>query len=228
MEMVSSVPRWLDRNHFLLRRLHSLSGIVPIGAFLCVHLLTNSTAFVGADSFNEHVLQIHHLPWLLAVEWLFIFLPLAFHGSYGVVIAWQGKMNPLQYPYLDNWRYALQRVTAWITIGFIIIHLLHFRFAHLLGGVDYKEGAMASGAFAFTRQGFLTVWLPVWLLVVIYVTGLTAAVFHFCNGIVTFCITWGITVGVAARKRVSVLAGALGVVLLFWGLASLYALAGRG
>ena len=222
--MADPAPSWLDRNHFVLRRLHSLTGILPIGVFLIFHLLTNSTAFLGAGSFNEHVLQIHHLPWLLAIEWLFIFLPLAFHGIYGVAIAWQGQMNQFQYPYMDNWRYSLQRVTAWITIVFVAVHLLHFRFAHWFGVPEYKA---ASDFFALTQQGYVNLWLPEWLWMVLYGIGLAAAVFHFCNGIVTFCIVWGITVGVAARKRVSVAAGALAVVLVFWGLASLYALAGR-
>jgi len=33
---------------FLLRRLHSLTGIVPIGAFLLEHFLSNAEAFKGA------------------------------------------------------------------------------------------------------------------------------------------------------------------------------------
>ena len=36
---------------FLLRRLHSLSGIVPVGAFLFEHILiSNSTAITGPDT----------------------------------------------------------------------------------------------------------------------------------------------------------------------------------
>lgn len=220
--MATSAPGVLERNHFLLRRLHSLSGIVPIGVFLIFHLLTNSTAFLGPAHFDEHVHTIHSLPWLVAIELLFIFLPLAFHGLYGILIAWQGKLNANQYPYMDNWRYTLQRVTAYITIVFVVIHLLHFRFAHWFGVMEYK--AAKPLFFDFTQQGFLNLWLPAWLWMVIYVIGLTAVVFHFCNGIVTFCITWGITVSVPSRQKLSVAAGVLGVVLLAWGVVSLYAL----
>jgi succinate dehydrogenase / fumarate reductase cytochrome b subunit len=214
-----ALPSWLDRHHFLLRRLHSLTGIVPIGGFLIFHLLTNSTAFLGPEHFDEHVQSIHSLPWLLAIEFLFIFLPLAFHGVYGILIAWQGKLN--QYPYVDNWRYTLQRITAYITIAFVVVHLLHFRFAHWFGVPEYK--AAQPFFFDFTQQGFLNLWLPAWLWTVIYTIGLTSAVYHFCNGIVTFCITWGITVGVEVRKKLSVAAGALAVVLLAWGVLSLVA-----
>ena len=36
---------------FILRRLHSLSGIIPVGAFLFEHILvSNSTAITGPDA----------------------------------------------------------------------------------------------------------------------------------------------------------------------------------
>jgi succinate dehydrogenase / fumarate reductase cytochrome b subunit len=222
--VATTAPGVLERNHFLLRRLHSLTGIIPIGAFLFNHLLTNSTAFLGAEHFDEHVLWIHSLPWLLFIEIFFIFLPLAFHGGYGVLIALQGRPNQSQYPYMDNWRYTLQRVTAWIALVFILLHLSHFRFAHWFGGPAYAPAVHEPGSFEITRQGFMQLWLPMWLWVTIYVVGTAATVFHFCNGIATFCITWGITVGDASRKRVSVAAAGLGVVLMAWGVASLYAL----
>jgi len=224
MNVNQTAPGFLDRNHFALRRLHSLTGIVPVGAFLINHLLTNSTAFLGTKNFNEHVEWIHGLPWLVFIEVLFIFLPLAFHGGYGVLIALQGKSNAAQYPYLDNWRYSLQRVSAWIMVPFILVHLAHYRFAHWFGGTNYFTAEAHGGFFAFTQSGFLHMWLPTWVWVVLYIIGLTATVYHFCNGIGTFCITWGLTVGDASRKRVSAGAAAFGVVLMIWGLTSLYAL----
>lgn len=222
--MATAAPSFLDRNHFLIRRLHSLSGIVPIGAFLVNHLLTNSTAFLGDDAehFDQHVKWIHDLPWLLAIEILFIFVPLAFHAIYGVVIAIQGRTNVTAYPYMDNWRYTLQRVTAWITLVFVVVHLLHFRFAHLFGLPEYADAYDAF--FNATKSGFFNVWLPPGVWVALYAIGTVSAVYHLCNGLVTFCITWGITVGDQSRKYVSVGAAGLGVVLCAWGFLSLYAL----
>ncbi|MBK9120924.1 MAG: succinate dehydrogenase cytochrome b558 subunit [Phycisphaerales bacterium] len=214
---------FLRQHHFLLRRLHSLTGLVPVGIFLINHLLTNSTAFLGAQHFDEHVAWIHAMPWLLAIEIFGIFLPLAFHAGYGVVIALQGRPNTRQYPYMDNWRYTLQRLTAWITLVFIIVHLVHFRFAHWFGAADYKDAI--PHFFTHTQAGFLDLWLPLWAWIVIYVIGLVAAVFHFCNGLVTLCITWGITVGDAARRKVGVGAAGLGVLLIVWGVLALIALA---
>ncbi len=223
--MADTAPGWLDRNHFALRRLHSLTGIVPIGLFLINHMLANSTAFLGEAHFNHHIELIHSLPWLVWVEVLFIFIPLTFHGLYGVVIAWQGRLNSDRYPYLDNWRYTLQRVTAYIVIVFVLAHLAHFRFAHWFGSAaPYAAAHDAEGGFfRFTYEGFLLL-VPLWVWLAAYAIGLVAAIFHFCNGLVTFCITWGIVIGDDSRKRLSVAAGALAVLLLAWGGLSLYAL----
>ena len=221
--MAENLDSWSRRNHFLLRRLHSLTGIFPVGIFLINHLLANSTAWLGEGHFNHHIGLIHSLPWLLVVEIGFIFIPLAFHGILGVAIALQGKSNVARYPYMDNWRYSLQRLTAWITVVFVVVHLLHFRLAPWVGGRAYADGMHDIGAFAFTQAGFWNLLLPMWVWMVLYVIGLFAAVFHFCNGIVTFCITWGITISDNSRKRMSVAAGGLGVVLLLWGVLSLVA-----
>ena len=213
----------LNHPHFVLRRLHSLCGIVPVGVFLINHMLANSTAWLGEEHFNHHIELIHSLPWLLVVEIGFIFLPLAFHGFYGMIIALEGRNNVVRYPYVDNWRYTYQRVTAWITVVFVVGHLLHFRLAHWFGLASYASAHDSPGFYAFTQAGFTGQWLPMWLWMVIYAIGLTAAVYHFCNGIVTFCITWGIVIGDESRKRLSIVAGCLGVVLLAWGGLSLYA-----
>ncbi len=74
-------------NTFLLRKLHQLTGIVPLGAFFFVHMFTNSKSMSGDKVFNDAVADIHHIPYLLFVEIFGIFLPLLFHSIYGVVIS---------------------------------------------------------------------------------------------------------------------------------------------
>lgn len=224
-----------ERNRFLLRKIHSLTGIVPIGAFLIEHLLTNSRAFGwfggGPEAFNKDVHWLHELPYLLVLEIAFIFAPLAFHALYGVKIALTAEPNTRTYRYVANWRYALQRVTGVIALIFIVIHLLQFRFADLVGwGPEYVGSAdpfaiTADGLNKWTPFGFA---VPAGLTLAMYVVGLWATVFHFCNGIWTFCISWGITVGERAQRRVGFAAAALGLVLLAWGHASLAAFSAAG
>ena len=64
---------------FVLRRLHSLSGIVPIGAFLIEHFISNSEATKGVQAYNDQVKFLTSLPFVHVLEWVFIFLPLLYH-----------------------------------------------------------------------------------------------------------------------------------------------------
>ena len=205
--------------------MHSLTGIIPVGAFLIEHLLTNSLAFRGPEEFNKQVQWIQDMPFLLALEVCFIFLPLVFHAAYGVAIALESRPNANQYPYMDNWRYTLQRVTAWMAVVFILIHVVHFRFAYLFGGHVYGEAGEA-GYYLVTWQGFRVV-APLWAWLTFYGIGTAAVIYHFSNGLVTFCITWGITVGDRSRKYVLAGAGAVAAVLAVWAFLSLYAFAAR-
>jgi succinate dehydrogenase / fumarate reductase cytochrome b subunit len=223
-ELTETVERWVSRHHFLLRRLHSLSGVVPLGLFLVLHLYTNSLAALSHATYDRHVVALHHTAYLLPIEVIGIFLPLAFHAGYGAVIAREGRSNVRQYGWLGNWRYTLQRVSAWVALIFIVIHLVHFRFAHWVGGPAYQETIAAGESPALVTQlAFLQV-LPRWGWFAVYAAGLVASVYHFCNGLVTFCITWGITLSDVSRRRVLVGAGALAALLLIWGFASLWAL----
>ena len=219
----------MQRHHFLLRKLHSLSGIVPIGAFLIEHLLTNSMAFAGPEKFNNAVHKLHELPYLWALEIFGIFLPLAFHVIYGIKIAMTAELNVASYPYMANRRYSLQRITGYIAFAFLIVHLMKFRFAHLVGWGPEFIGS--DDPFEITRHGLMA-WepmegfvVPAWITISVYVVSLWAACYHFANGIWSFCISWGITVGEKAQKRVGMAAAGIGVLLFVWGGLSLWAFA---
>src|SRR3954470_3811628 len=96
---------------FVLRKLHQLTGIVPLGLFYFVHIYTNSTAMSGAKVFNDHVQDIHNMPYLIFIEIFGIFLPLLFHSVYGIIISSEARANTLNYSYSRNWFYFFQRVT---------------------------------------------------------------------------------------------------------------------
>ena len=218
---MDQIKAWMSKNEFLLRRLHSLSGVIPIGFFLIEHLFTNSMAFFGPEKFNEHVHWLHNLPYLAALEIGTIFLPLLYHGIYGLYIARTGRPNSTAYPYMDNWRYTLQRVTGYIAFIFIMVHLAHFRFAWLFGGTEYVN---TPDPFELTHQGFVGMAnIPAIAISVTYLIATAAAVFHFCNGLTTFCITWGITVGDTARRRLSAGFAVLGLIMFSWGAMSIWA-----
>ena len=123
----SSTPRpFLARHEFLIRRLHSLSGLIPVGAFMTVHLLANASVLESPGTFQRAVYQIHALGSMLpVVEWCFIFLPILFHALFGIVIVFSGQMNTGSYRYASNYRYTLQRITGVLAFLFIIWHVFH-------------------------------------------------------------------------------------------------------
>ena len=91
----------LGRYEFILRRLHSLTGLVPIGFYLFIHLATNAAIMDGAAAYQGRADQIHMLgpTTLFCLEWRFIFLPILFHGLVGVMIVTRGERNVVNYPY---------------------------------------------------------------------------------------------------------------------------------
>ena len=196
---------------FWLRRLHSLSGIVPVGAFLFEHILvSNATAISGPDAYARQVSFLGGLPLVFFLELLGIWLPLAFHGLYGVYIWVRGDGNTVQYPWSGNWMYTAQRWTGGIAFAYIIWHTWTMRFS----GIDLH--AYPNASFGKVQAEVLQT--PLFLF---YVAGLIAASWHFAYGIWLFCAKWGIVSGDRARKRFLILCIAFFFLLTGVGLASL-------
>lgn len=189
-----------------MRRLHSLTGLVPVGGFLIVHLWTNSKAMLGPASFGHAVEEINNIPFLVVVEMLAIFLPLAFHAIYGVVLTFQSRANVSAYGYSRNWLYVLQRVTGIIAFVFIIIHLKDFRIAKALGLMQHQGFFGELGNLLSVRWRAL-----------VYLFGTTASVFHFVNGLRTFLWSWGITVSERSQRFTTYASAAFGLALWFLG-----------
>jgi succinate dehydrogenase/fumarate reductase cytochrome b subunit (b558 family) len=196
-----------DHRAFLLKRLHSLTGVVPVGVFLIEHLWTNAKALQGPDAFAGAVNDIQALPYLPFIEIFGIFLPLAYHALYGVYLALIGRENALSYSYPKNWLYTLQRVTGVVALFFILYHLSEFRVQKWLYGMRVE-------AFYDTLAAHLssTKWGIPWL-ALLYLTGVAAAVFHFANGLAGFAMSWGLAVTRQAQRRVAVASWVLGLVL---------------
>ena len=95
---------------FLLRRLHSLSGIVPVGAFLFEHILiSNASAIGGPEAYARQVSFLSNLPLVFFLELFGIWLPIVFHALYGFYIWYRGDGNTVEYPWTGNWMYTAQR-----------------------------------------------------------------------------------------------------------------------
>lgn len=195
-----------SHSEFVLRRLHTLAGVVPVGLFLLEHLFTNAMATTGAASFNSAVDTIQHIPFLHFIEFFFIFLPLTYHGVYGLYVAFTSGYNAGQYSWGRNVLFVLQRVTGVITFVFIIYHLWTTRFSGRAPTFDMVHQQMSNPAY-------------LWFMVI----GVVAATFHFANGLWSFCIHWGITVGQRAQRVTAYVTMVIFVVLAAVGIEAIFA-----
>jgi succinate dehydrogenase / fumarate reductase cytochrome b subunit len=201
----------LSRN-FILRKLHQLSGIVPLGAFLLEHLYTNSKALhseQGPRHFNAAVGELQEIPYILFVEITFIFIPLLYHALYGLFITIEWRPNNLAYPYGRNWFYTIQRVTGIILFFFILFHLLNFRFGMVPGLNEISVAHEPGKAFQIVSSEFQIPWI-----IAVYIVGIISTIWHFANGIWLFAVDWGIVIGERAQRLTGYACIAFGALLL--------------
>ncbi len=198
---------------FILRKLHQLSGIVPLGIFLLEHFYTNSKALTGPADFNKAVSELQSIPYILFVEICGIFIPLIYHAVYGLVITIEARPNNLAYPYPRNWFYLIQRITGVILFFFITFHVLNFRFGMVPGLNTVSVAHSPEKAFDIVAGEFRMV-----SIFIVYMIGIAATVWHLANGIWLFLVDWGITIGERAQRLTGYACISFGVVLLLVGI----------
>ncbi len=182
-------------NTFLLRKLHQLTGIVPLGLFFFVHMFTNSKAMNGEDVFEHAVQDIHDIPYLLFIEIFGIFLPLIFHSVYGIIISTEARANVSNYGYGRNWFYVFQRVTGIFLFFFIFFHILNFRFGLIPYLNPIPVAGHASQSFNIVSHEFAIPWV-----MALYILGIAATAWHLAYGFWLFAVDWGIIIGEKAQK----------------------------
>ena len=215
-----------DKRHFLLRRLHSLSGLVPVGAFLLEHFYTNATVKRGLAGYDEGVADLWAMfrspTYLMLFEWAFIFLPLLFHGGYGLYIWWTGQSNVTRFGTFRNWMYSLQRWTGAFLVVFLGYHLYHtwalvnFTWGHSLTGVSPYSGQVV-GLGQYMAEYFASSGL----IVAFYVAGIFAATLHLANGVWNMAVVWGLTISRRSQGVFGVVCMALFAILFLWGMDAL-------
>jgi succinate dehydrogenase / fumarate reductase cytochrome b subunit len=198
---------------FVLRKLHQLTGILPLGIFLLEHFYTNSKALTGPGDFNNAVKDLQSIPYILFVEIGGIFIPLLYHAIYGLVITMEARPNNLAYPYARNWFYTIQRITGIILFFFITFHVLNFRFGLIPGLNTQSVAHHVDEAFNIVQREFRMI--PIFI---IYMIGITATVWHLANGLWLFLVDWGITIGERAQRLTGYACIAFGVLLLLVGI----------
>jgi len=197
--------------HFWLRRLHSLSGIVPIGGFLAFHLYENFAATRGAAAYNEMTRKLQEVPFAVGLEIFVIAVPLFFHGILGLFLTATARPNVLSNAYLRNAMYLLQRVTGVVLFAFLLFHYWTTRLVQLH---DHES----LNLFNQVQAAVGNPWIYAF-----YILGILSATFHLANGLWSFSIVWGITVSPAAQRRMAFVSVAVFLLLSTIGVRSIAA-----
>lgn len=201
-----------SQRYFLLKRLHSLAGVVPIAGFVAFHLFENSHSVAGAEAFNQFTAFMRSQPYLYLIE-VGLLAPIAFHAFLGIYLARTAKYNNFQYANRANWSYTLQRITGLGLVAFIALHLWHTRFA------DVPSSQM----FQHMAEGYAN---P--LIVIGYVLGVGAAAFHLANGLWGFAVAWGLVTGAKSMDALWKICMSAGVAVFLMGINALLGFRGQG
>ena len=193
------------------RRLHSISGILPIGGFLAFHLFENYQATRGADAYNEMTHKLQTLPFAVAAEILIIAVPLLFHGIYGLFVTGTASPNPITNRYFRNFMYTLQRVTGVIVFAFLLFHLWTTRLVQI-------EDHESLDLFRQVQAALANPWIHAF-----YVAGILSATGHLAIGIGTFSRAWGLTASPGAERRMIFVSAVVFVLLSYMGVRSIRA-----
>jgi len=204
-----------QEGRFLWLRLHSLSGVVPVGLFVLMHLYTHSFSVKGPEAYDARLADLNALPFMEAFEVVFIYLPIAFHAGLGIWMTLRGKSNLAAYPHFGNLRYTLQRLSGIGVLLFVAAHLYKTKIEPFLGGFVLDFAHMSDGM----RE-------PVTFLV--YTLGILGTAYHLANGIWTFCITWGISVSRASHRWLTVAVMILFGMLFLIGMNNILGFLGKG
>jgi len=205
----TSVLKEYFTNIFYLRRIHSALGAIPVGLFLVEHMFSNFLAVFGPERYDEHVRFLTSVPFLPFIEIGFIGLPILLHLILGVYIVFTAKDNPRQYPFPRNLLYTLQRVSGVILVFYIFFHVwntrIHGMMEHEFIGFEHMQEHLSNP----------------WI-VGFYVLGVCSALYHFANGLWSFCISWGITVTPKQQFKAGIIFYVIGFILCAGGLAGLF------
>jgi succinate dehydrogenase / fumarate reductase cytochrome b subunit len=216
---------FFTRHEFAIRRLHSLTGIVPLGLYMVIHLTTNASLLNGSETFQRAVYLIHSPGKLLPlIEWGGIFLPLIFHAVIGVWIARTGRTNDSQYRFASNRRYTWQRWTGLVAFVFLFVHVLHLHgwfHAHIWLDVIRPLGF---GSFRpYNAASTLVEAMQGWVWPAFYLVGVLCCVYHLANGLWTAGITWGLWISPQAQARATKVCTAFGLLMAVVGAAAWWA-----
>ena len=198
--------------YFINRRIHSLTGIIPLGLFLVYHLYLQLYLHSGAEVYNSVINNFYESPLAIWSLIFIVYIPLFFHAFFGIRLIFESRIQT-SYTYFSHLLYWLQRISGIGVLFFVIAHIWNTQLGPWIDGSWGSHYEHLSNGFADPQSGIITKF--------VYIFGILGAVFHFSNGINTFCMTWGIALTPRSQKRVLIFSIFIFLILFT---SSLYAL----
>lgn len=203
----------LNRENYFWHKVHSLTGIVPVGYYMFQHLALNTFTLGGAEKFNAVIEFFEGMPkhFLLAIEIGGIWLPLLFHAIYGLFIVGRAQPNFIgtKYGWSQNRMYTFQR---WSGIFLFFALIFHVMETTVRKYATHDPDVIKFNAWQQKLTSFGGAYLIFYVLLVL------VASYHLGYGIWNFCIRWGITVSDKAQTRIQKFAfiAFVGLTLMGW------------
>lgn len=168
--------------------------------------------------FNAGVEHLASIPTsvMIPLEIFAIAIPFLFHIIYGLMYAFDAQHNVGNYTYARNRQFWLQRMTAFITVAFLIWHVGYMRFF-----MKYSPGINFNTMHDYLSNRLL--WFCILLLVVVRFITSQNGLFTFCLG---YCcrskaqnfvnkLAWGLFALMSVAGVAAVVKFAAGVILPF-------------
>lgn len=172
--------------------LMAVTGILMV-LFVVVHLLGNSSIFVGPDGINAYAAKLHSLG---PVVWIFRAVMLALllvHVWFGVTLTLENSAaNPAKYAVNRKLKATFSSETMiWtglLLLAFIVYHLLQFT---VRVTPDIVKGVDAQGrydVFTMVVTSFRHTWIAV-----MYIAAMIVLFLHLKHGVQSFFQTLGVS-----------------------------------
>jgi succinate dehydrogenase / fumarate reductase, cytochrome b subunit len=159
--------------------------------FVTVHLMGNSSIFIGPSALNAYAEKLHSLGALVWIFRGFMFLMLAVHVFFGITLTLENSAaNPSKYAVSKKLKATFSSQTMiWtgiLLLSFLVYHLLQFTFRItpdiLPDAVANRPGdvyGMVLGSFRITTISL------------VYVAAMATLYFHLSHGIQSLFQTFG-------------------------------------
>jgi succinate dehydrogenase / fumarate reductase cytochrome b subunit len=171
----------------------AVTGIVLVG-FVCVHLLGNSSMFIGADAINAYAQKLHSLGPFVWVFRLIMLVAFALHIAFGIQLTLENKAatpeaNVQVKRLKTGFGAETMIVSGLVMLAFVIYHLLHFTVRVTNPEIYVPLGGDGMvDVYFMVVNGFKSV-LPV----IVYLAGMLFLFLHVSHGFQSLFQTLGLS-----------------------------------